>query len=114
MKFIGHLRVTDVDVVAFAPLVIETNDADLVADEGQAVFVKMGRADDRDRHFPNPDVHGLILADADLILTDQPRLHVGEYSNRLSVVNWSNSASRLYGRATYPRIWAGTAPPGWR
>jgi hypothetical protein len=59
-------------------------------------------------------VHGLILADADLILTDQPRLHVGEYSNRLSVVNWSNSASRLCGRATYPRIWAGTAPPGWR
>jgi hypothetical protein len=42
MKFIGHLRVTDVDVVAFAPLVIETNDADLVAGEGQAVFVKMG------------------------------------------------------------------------
>jgi len=93
MKFIRRLHVTDVDVVAFAPLVIETNDADLVADEGQAVFVRMGRADDRDRHLPDPGARGLILADDDLILTDQSRLHVGEYSNRPRVVNWSNNAS---------------------
>ena len=62
------LRVRDVPVIAFAGFVIVAQNANAVADKGQAIFEAVPRSPDRGGHTPDDNFdEGLFVEDVPLV-----------------------------------------------
>jgi hypothetical protein len=80
-EFIGDLRVANVFVVALAGFIVESQDANLVNHECQAILKSMAASGNLHRYFPNHDVDKTILGKDSPLAKEETRRHVGVYTN---------------------------------
>ena len=81
-KFVAHLGLSKMLMIALAALVIVAEDADAVGHQGKRIFKIMPGPWNRVRHAPNPKFNKDSLFKLMAFKKQALRLHVGVFTNK--------------------------------